>query len=173
MHGPLTIPRGSACLLVGTLALRLGSVGAAAAFPRPALVVEPEATAVLLGIDDHLLPLRRNLALYLSKPEVRAEPVLTPDRGNPKAPDFIATQFYGTVLHDQGRFRMWYYGLWHNHPGDTSRDIPASWFGFNKIACDLSLVISNDGLRFREPAKGHVVVANGVWATRSRVSQTK
>lgn len=319
------------------------------------LVVQPGETALLLGIDDHLLPLRSNLALYLSKPDVLAKPVLTPDRTKPRAPDFLASNFYGTVLHDEGKFRMWYYGLhylskpselhpgpvcyaesrdgiswtkpnlgqteikgsrdnnairlpddetwfagvikeendpdpnrrykmiydtktesampfrtatspdglhwtaspgyaiesfielssfykhnglyvangqyfpaseggrpsgrqggavvspnfddwipayansfliqepadpsqrggsgvydqvhlgvggarfgnvvvglfgrWHNRPGDATRDIPAAWFGFSQTSCDLSLVISNDGIHFREPAKGHIFLS--------------
>jgi hypothetical protein len=42
------------------------------------------------------------------------------------------------------------YGLWHNAPYTEA---------FHDIACDLGLVVSNDGLRFREPVKGHVYVA--------------
>ena len=38
------------------------------------------------------------------------------------------------------------YGLWHN--ADFEKD-------FEAISCDLGFVISNDGLRFREPVKGH------------------
>jgi len=37
------------------------------------------------------------------------EPVLTPSRDNPNAPDYLATHFYGTVIHDGDKFRMWYY----------------------------------------------------------------
>ncbi len=35
---------------------------------------------------------------------------------DPSKPDYIATHFYGTVLFDQGKYRMWYYGL---GTGDT------------------------------------------------------
>jgi hypothetical protein len=42
------------------------------------------------------------------------------------------------------------YGLWHNADFDKA---------FDKISCDFSLLISNDGLRFREPVKGHVFLA--------------
>ena len=65
--------------------------------------------AMLLAIDDHSLPLRRNLCVYLSKPTVRPEPVLIPSHDHPDRPDHICAFFYGAVLHDQGRFRMWYY----------------------------------------------------------------
>ncbi|MFC1596520.1 hypothetical protein ACFL5Q_01050, partial [Planctomycetota bacterium] len=51
------------------------------------------------------------------------------------------------------------YGLWHNYPGDRSRNVPASWFGHEKTSCDLGLVVSNDGIHFREPVKGHVYIS--------------
>jgi hypothetical protein len=42
------------------------------------------------------------------------------------------------------------YGIWHNsHFADA----------FGEISCDLGLVVSSDGLRFREPVKGHVYIA--------------
>ena len=64
---------------------------------------------LLLGIDDHLLPFRRNLCYHLSRPEVRKEPVLAPSGEDVEAPDHQVAHFYGTVLHDQGVYRMWYY----------------------------------------------------------------
>ncbi|MFH1567023.1 MAG: hypothetical protein ABIL09_03420 [Gemmatimonadota bacterium] len=66
-------------------------------------------THVLLAIDDLSLPLRRNVCLYLSTPTVRPEPVLAPSPLESAAPDNLAAHFYGTVLHDGGRYRMWYY----------------------------------------------------------------
>ena len=62
---------------------------------------------VLLAIDEVSLPMRKNVCLHLSKPVVRPEPVLTP--GAPGSADDLAAHFYGTVLHDAGRYRMWYY----------------------------------------------------------------
>ncbi|HMO59135.1 MAG TPA: hypothetical protein PKA05_18100 [Roseiflexaceae bacterium] len=78
-------------------------------FEFPTLGLAVGGSALLLAIDDHLLPLRRNLCLSMAKPHVRAEPVLTPQRTIPHAPDRIATHFYGAVLQEQDRFRMWYY----------------------------------------------------------------
>jgi hypothetical protein len=66
--------------------------------------------ATVLAIDDYSLPFRKNLCYYLSKPNVRPQPVISPSRDNPHATDTLATHFYGTVLEDGGRFRMWYYG---------------------------------------------------------------
>ena len=324
-------------------------------FHFPATGIDVVGQAVLLAIDDVSLPLKQNVSYYLSKPKVRKEPVLAPSRDNPQAPDHLAAHFYGSVLLDEGKFRMWYYpvsfgkdyseltqgpvcyaqsddgihwtkpnlgqiefkggkdhngiklpeeviegvhvikdgedpdpsrrykmvynphngrtftiqtatspdgihwttppnypkdqfleqagffkhngmylvhgqalemgegggprgrqgyawlsvdfdnwleatveafalpepaepaergttrpydqvhlgvagtslgnvvvglyGLWHNFPGDRSRDVPASWFGHEKTSCDLGLVVSNDGIHFREPVKGHVYIS--------------
>ena len=62
-----------------------------------------EGQALLLAIDNHLLPISRNLSLYYTTPQARPEPVLTPSRDDPSKPDYIATHFYGTVLFDQGK----------------------------------------------------------------------
>ena len=51
------------------------------------------------------------------------------------------------------------YDLWHNRPGDRTRKIPYAWFGYAKTSCDLGLVVSNDGIHFREPVKGHVFLS--------------
>ena len=55
---------------------------------------------MLLAIDDYSLPLKKDLCYYLSKPKVRAEPVLSPSRDNPHATDTVATHFYGSVLQE-------------------------------------------------------------------------
>ena len=39
--------------------------------------------ALLFGIDDHLLPVKRNLSLYYSKPNIGLKPVFTPRRTGP------------------------------------------------------------------------------------------
>ena len=67
--------------------------------------------ATLLAIDDCSLPLRESLCYYISTPKVRAEPVIGPSPNNPHATDTLAATCYGTVLHEGGKFRMWYYGL--------------------------------------------------------------
>ncbi|MCC7084041.1 MAG: hypothetical protein IT427_03430 [Pirellulales bacterium] len=85
----------------------------------PTIGTSVERCATLLAIDDYCLPLRKNLCYYISKPTVRPGPVLAPETGNPNAPDSVATHFYGTVLQENGKFRMWYYGLgWKDPNGD-------------------------------------------------------
>jgi hypothetical protein len=44
------------------------------------------------------------------------------------------------------------YCIWHNAPFPTQND----WFGKGTTSGDFGLVVSNDGLHFREPVKGHV-----------------
>jgi len=91
-------------------------------FVFPTLGTQVESNAVLLAIDDYSLPFRHDICLYLSKPTVRQEPVLRPSRDNPNAPDHLAAHFYGTVLLEGGRFRMWYYSVSHGAaPGELSQ----------------------------------------------------
>jgi len=77
--------------------------------PESNLAVKGRVT--FLAIDDQSLRERENLFLTLTKPQVRQAPVLTPERGNLNAPDSMASHFYGTVLHDLGKYRMWYYSV--------------------------------------------------------------
>jgi len=44
------------------------------------------------------------------------------------------------------------YCIWHSRPFPTPND----WFGMGTTSGDFGLVVSNDGLHFREPVKGHV-----------------
>ena len=112
-------------------------------FPATGVRVSPQ--AILLGIDDVSWPLQRSVCLYLSKPEVRKDPVLIPSRDNPDAPDYMATHFYGTVLFDQGKFRMWYYAV---HPKPGLKDL---------IEGPICYAESPDGLRWTKPSLGQVM----------------
>ncbi len=108
-------------------------------FSFPATGVRVEGQAILLAIDEVSLPLKNNLCYYLSKPTVRKEAVLMPSRDNPNAPDYLAAHFYGTVLHDQGKFRMWYYPVSY---GETSKDV---------VQGPVCYAESEDGIRWRKP----------------------
>lgn len=78
-------------------------------FPTIGTSVDGQAT--LLAIDNCSFPLQKDLCYYMTKPQVLPEPVLKPESDDPKAPDHVAAHFYGTVLQENGKFRMWYYGL--------------------------------------------------------------
>jgi hypothetical protein len=71
--------------------------------------------ALLLAIDERAFPFRDNLALFITRPAVRAEPVLLPST-SPDAPDNVGVACYGTVLHEAGRFRLWYYAIYDAAP---------------------------------------------------------
>ena len=123
---------------------------------------------LLLAIDDVSLPLRKNTCLYLSKPSVRPAPVLSPSPLEGNAPDNLAAHFYGTVLHDGGTFRMWYYAC---HRG-VNPDWPArkkqqvakkpNWLigvqdGYEIVQGPLCYAESDDGIVWRKPALGQVL----------------
>lgn len=88
-----------------------------ASFHFPATGIKVTEDALLLAIDDASLPVKQNVYLDITKPQIRPEPVLTPSPRKSAAPDNLAAHFYGTVLHDEGRFRMWYYAChWGRNP---------------------------------------------------------
>lgn len=123
---------------------------------------------VLLAVDDVSLPLRKNTCLYLSKPTVRPDPVLTPSSPESQSPDNLAAHFYGTVIQDGEKFRMWYYAC---HRG-MNPDWPArkrqqvvkkpSWLigvkdGYEVVQGPLCYAESNDGLTWSKPELGQVL----------------
>ena len=105
---------------------------------------------MLLAIDDVSLPLRKNLCLYMTAPSVRAEAVLLPEHGNPDAPDNAAAHFYGSVLHDGGTFRMWYYACHWGEP-DPRHPLEGN-LGIGPVC----YAESDDGITWTKPALGQV-----------------
>ncbi|MCA9445541.1 MAG: hypothetical protein KC931_00400 [Candidatus Omnitrophica bacterium] len=126
-------------------------------FPTTGISVEDQ--AVLLAVDDVSLPLKRNLAYFITKPTVRDEPVLTPSRDDRDAPDFLATHFYGTVLHDQGKFRMWYYPchLGKNPDWPSELQTQAERWKHEVIPGPLCYAESEDGVVWNKPNLGQVI----------------
>lgn len=118
------------------LVLMFAAIGVAASEPQPAIT--------LLAIDDVSLQFQRDVCYYLSRPQVRTEPVLTPSTDNPLAPDSVAAHFYGTVLQDGDRFRMWYYALSRGEKPDDFRQGPVCY------------AESADGLTWNKPNLGQV-----------------
>ncbi|MEI6211725.1 MAG: prolyl oligopeptidase family serine peptidase [bacterium] len=130
-----------------------------------ALLTANLSLTVFLAIDDVSLPFRKNVGLYLSKPVVRREPVLAPSPFGSAAPDNSAAHFYGTVLHDNGKFRMWYYAAhWGKNPDwppQMMRQVAKSpgWFHgecplFQGPICYAE---SDDGIAWTKPALGQVL----------------
>ncbi len=100
----------AALTLLGGVMLS-SSHAAESAFTFPDSGLKVKGRVSLLAIDDQGLGSRDGLTLTINKPTVRKEPVLKPERGNLSKPDSMASHFYGTVLHDAGKFRMWYYAV--------------------------------------------------------------
>ena len=106
--------------------------------------------AVLLAIDDVSLPLKKNLCLYITKPEVRPEPVLRPS-SEKNAPDDLAAHFYGTVLWDEGKFRMWYYSCFRGINPDWSAEVRGGFPPDHPGQGALCYAESKDGIHWEEP----------------------
>jgi hypothetical protein len=104
-----------------------------------------------LAIDDTAFPLRRNLCLYLSKPAVRPEPVLEPEHDRSDAPDQAAAHFYGGVVHEGDKYRMWYYACHWKEGADLSAPKDAD-LGIGPTC----YAESNDGIHWSKPILGQV-----------------
>ncbi len=129
-----------------SVVLPLSVHGAKSGFYLPESSLVVRGRVVLLAIDDHSLRDREHLVLTLNKPTVRRQPVLTPQRGNPNAPDSMAAHFYGTVLHDQGKYRMWYYAV-------SLRAKP-----YDLKQGPVCYAESNDGIQWTKPTLGQVEI---------------
>ena len=125
--------------------------------------IDPARGLLLLAIDNSVLRVRENLCLYMSKPAVRAEPVLKPSPRVSSAPDNCAAMFYGTVLEDPGpfggRFRMWYHAC---HWGMNPDWPPAIARQFAKYKDPMLMgppcyAESDDGIVWSKPSLGQVL----------------
>jgi hypothetical protein len=113
------------------------TVGAAECFD------ETEATT-LFAFDSVSIPHTQNLRLEMRQP-VRhpASPVL--QRGAPGSPDALGVQFYGSILRENGRWRMWYVAF---DDDAGNRVASARWRA--------AYAESDDGLTWTKPELGLV-----------------
>ncbi|MCX5659692.1 MAG: hypothetical protein NTW19_08225 [Planctomycetota bacterium] len=143
----------------------MASTSPTAAFSFPGTSLPANQRALLLAIDDAALPLRLRTCLYLSKPTVRPEAVLKPSPVDSLAPDNLAAHFYGTVLQDNGIFRMWYYAChWGYNPDWPPRMMqqttkPPGWASKDTPVGQgpLCYAESKDGITWTKPALGQVL----------------
>lgn len=114
---------------------------------------------IFLAIDNMSLPVTKNLCLHLSKPAVRREPVLLPSALDSNAPDNQAAHFYGTVLFDQGRFRMWYYACHQGANPDWSPPMARQLAKYKAslIQGPFCYAESDDGIHWSKPPLGQVL----------------
>jgi hypothetical protein len=104
---------------------------------------ETKATT-LFAFDQVSIPYSQNLRLEMRAPARHpANPVLT--RGEPGSPDAMGVQFYGSVIHEGGRYRMWYVA----YDDDTANKVASSrWRP--------AYAESPDGLHWTKPNLGLV-----------------
>ncbi len=70
----------------------------------------PNVKTVVFAFDSELIPHTRNLLLTMEKPEkYEGNPVVP--RGGDGTPDTFGVQFYGSIIHDQGKYRLWYVAI--------------------------------------------------------------
>jgi len=123
------------------------------AFHFPTTGVTVKKQAMLLGIDDYLLPIRENVGTYLSTPTYRKEPVVAPSKDDPKAPDSAAAHFYGAVIERDGKYQMWYYAVGMKVPGDAYKpDVKGLTIG------PVCYAESDDGIHWTKPNLGQMEV---------------
>jgi hypothetical protein len=89
------------------MSLVIASATPAIAADRPAPAFDESAGITLFAFDLVSIPFTENLKVEMRQPVKHpANPVLP--RGKRGEPDSWAVQFYGSVIREQGKFRMWY-----------------------------------------------------------------
>ena len=101
--------------------------------------------ATLFAFDDVLIPFTHNLRLQMERPEKHpSNPVM--DRGGKGAPDEGGVQFYGSIVRDQGKFRLWYVAMAPELASDPRRVT-----GWRQAYAE-----SHDGIHWEKPKLGLV-----------------
>ena len=100
---------------------------------------------VLFSFDDVLIPFTQNLELTMETPsKYEGNPVLP--RGSEGSVDAFGVQFYGSIVRDQGKFRLWYVAM---DAGSNDKNQPAS-------GCRPAYAESDDGINWVRPDLGLV-----------------
>ena len=123
--------------LLASLLLTLGPLAAADLFDETQAIT-------LFAFDPSAIPFTQNLQLETQPPQRHpANPVLT--RGAPGTPDALGVQFYGSILQENGKYRLWYVAF------DDDRE--------NRVASSrwrAAYAESTDGLHWTKPHLGLV-----------------
>lgn len=127
------------------VAASLFAIAAHAAFA--AELFDETKAMTLFAFDSHSIPHSQNLRLEMRQPQRHpANPVL--NRGQPGSPDAMGAQFYGSIIKDGGRYRMWYIAF---DDDKGSKIASARW----RAAC----AESADGVSWTKPNLGLVEFA--------------
>jgi len=101
----------------------------------------------LFAFDDVSIPFCQNLRLTMHQPRKHPEnPVVR--RGNEGEPDDYRAQFYGSVIREGGKFRMWYIAI----DEQAIRSIPTHAYR----GCRAAYAESDDGIHWVKPLLGLV-----------------
>ena len=105
------------------------------------------AGTTVFAFDSVTIPHTQNLRLEMRSPTRHpSNPVL--QRGKPGTPDAMGVQFYGSVIREEGRFRMWYVAF----DDDTKNKVAsARWRA--------AYAESDDGVKWNKPNLGLVEFA--------------
>lgn len=107
---------------------------------------------VLFSFDDHSLPFRDNLKITLQQPKRYGKgPVMIHSDGA-NSIDGYGTALYGTVLHENGKFRMWYLA-WPHRSDDPKYNTPEERPDFYR---PIGYAESTDGIHWTKPNLGLV-----------------
>ncbi len=98
----------------------------------------------LFAFDELAIPFKQNLRLEMKEPQRHpANPVVA--RGEPGKPDSWAVQFYGSVIREEGKFKMWYVAVGEERlEGGVPRSSP--W--------RVAYAESDDGVKWTKPNLG-------------------
>ena len=136
---------------VGTIkvmACTLLAVGVLASEGSNAVEPIADTQKTLLAIDDHSIPWKNNLKLTLVKPAKHPSNPVVP-RGGKGMPDEWAVQFYGSVLHHDGKYKAWYIAA-----DDESLELVKKGKGFSGLRP--AYAESADGIHWKKPKLGLV-----------------
>jgi len=91
------------CLLLSTAGLRAGPLDGGTFKP----VIDETQGETLFAFDSVSIPFTRSLELVMQQPEkYPGNPIVA--RGPKGEPDHWGVQFYGSIIREQGKFRLWY-----------------------------------------------------------------
>jgi len=125
------------CIISAFLQVICGSVAVAAEFDETAGVT-------LFAFDQVAIPFSQNLRLEMRSPVRHPSNPVVP-RGKPGTPDAFGVGFYGSVIREGGKFRMWYVAF----DDDTANKVAsARWRA--------AYAESHDGLHWIKPNLGLV-----------------
>lgn len=109
-------------------------------------IIDETKGATLFAFDQVSIPFTRSLRLEVHKPEKYAgNPIVA--RGAPGETDSWAIHFYGSVLRENGKFRLWYVGTG-DERGQRAEHNSSLW--------RLLYAESTDGIRWTKPKLGLV-----------------